>query len=97
MSVRKDLAYSADNILEIGAVGRTALLRYAPQEMQVAWLHDFLHQRQKTRKTKGHLILSSDRLQARTLLDAALGAAVVSVAQNFAARGPLAESYLPIG
>ena len=53
------------------------------------WLHDYLRQRHGSKKTSGHAGLSADRLQARLLLDAALGAALVSVAQNFVAHGPL--------
>ena len=89
MEVRRGIEYSAENILEIGAIGRAALRRFVSEEMLVDWLHDYLRQRHQTKETLAKDALSADHMQARILLDAALGAAVVSVAQHFVARGPL--------
>jgi hypothetical protein len=89
MLVRKGHKYSEADVLEIGALGRTALSRRISVEMQVDWLHSYLVERWKASKKQSSPPVSPDRAQARILLDAALGASVVSVVQNFQANGPL--------
>ena len=89
MLVRKGYKYSQADVLEIGAMGRTALSRRISVEMQVDWLHAYLVARWKASQKKGSLPVSPDRALARILLDAALGAGVVNVVQNFHAKGPL--------
>jgi hypothetical protein len=89
MLVRKGHKYSEADVLEIGAIGRTALSRRISVEMQIDWLHSYLVERWKASNRKGAPPLSPDRAQARILLDAALGAGVVNVVQNFVAKGPL--------
>lgn len=89
MLVRKGHKYSEADVLEIGALGRTALSRRISVEMQVDWLHSYLVERWKASKKQSTPPVSPDRAQARILLDAALGASVVSVVQNFQANGPL--------